>query len=197
MQAYFGFKGDYTNFYQPGGLPRVLAHQKLADAYHTAVGNTFPYIHDKVTSGKADINVLYAIDGVHPDDAGYELFFEPVRDGFERAVAEKRVCVVPPTPVYSFEYHDRSRVHLVDRPLPAGWTRQKTFRTSLWFDGLSSRWMDDVAVADLEKTQKIEPIQLDFVGTTVGIFGEMDQDGLGFTIKIDGKLISLPPQPQG
>ncbi len=196
VQAYFGFKGDYSDRYQATGLPRVLAHQKLADAYHTAVGNTFSYIHDTVASGKADINVLYAIDGVHPDDAGYQLFFEPVRDGFEKAIAERRVCVAPPQPVFGFQYHERSRVPLVGRPLPAGWTREKTFRTALWFDGLSSRWMDDVAVADIEKEKKVEPITLEFVGTSVGLFGEMDQDGLGFTIKIDGKVIQYRPSPR-
>lgn len=194
VQAYFGFKWNFEHFVA-GGLPRVLAHQKLADAYHTAVGNTFPYIHEKIAGG-ADINALWAIDPVHPDDAGYRLFFEAVRDGFEQAIADRRICTVPTEPVYGFDYHQRTRIHLVDQPLPAGWARSKTFRTSLWYDGLASRWMDDVAVADIEKNKQIEPFKIDFVGTTLGLFGEADQDGLGFTVKIDDKIIPYQPDPK-
>ena len=196
VQVFFSFKYNFGDFYVPGGLPRVLAHQKLADAYHTAVGNTFPVVHQKLAKGEANIDVLWPFDGAHPNDSGYQLFFEVVRDGFEKAVADRRVCIVPPEPVYGFQDHHRSRINLVDHPLPAGWARAKTFRTSLWFDGLSSRWMDDVAVADWQDRKKIEPLKIDFTGTTLGIFGEMDQDGLGFTVKIDGKAMMYQPNPK-
>lgn len=195
VQAYLGFKFNFGELYAAKGLPRVLAHQKLADAYHTAVGNTFTYVQHKLDQGEAKLDQLWPFDGAHPDDSGYRLFFEAVRDGFEQAVAKRRACTVPPEPVFGFQYHVRSRITLVDHPLPAGWTRASAFRTSLWFDGLPSRWMDDVAVADIAKKSETAPLKLDFVGTSLGIFGEADQDGLGFKVRVDGKFIVYQPKP--
>ena len=38
--------------------------------------------------GKKPIDLLWPFDGAHPDDAGYEVFFEAVRLGYEAAVKE-------------------------------------------------------------------------------------------------------------
>ena len=53
--------------------------------------------------------------------------------------------------------------------------------------GLSSRWMDDVAVCDIKDKDAIKPIRFEFSGTMVGVFGEADEKGLGFRALIDGK----------
>jgi hypothetical protein len=98
--------------------------------------------------------------------------------------------------VFSDEYSVRQRIHLVDTALPPGWERAKTFRTSLWFDGLSSRWMDDVAVCDSHDKIAIKPLTFDFTGTFVGIFGEADQDGLSFHATVDGKPQLYRPNSQ-
>ena len=103
-------------------------------------------------SEAGDIELDLIAVGAHPDDPGYEVFFEAARDGFEQAIAEKRVCIVPRAPVVSDAYHHRVRQVLVDGPLPQGWTREKTFRTSAWFDGLSSR-RRTVAVAFKEQLE--------------------------------------------
>jgi lysophospholipase L1-like esterase len=200
VQAYFGFKFQFGPDYHPDQWHGYLDRLKLADAYHTGVGDTFPYIQDKITSGQADINILWGInhgkDGAHPDDPGYQLFFEAVRDGFEKAIKDNLVCAVPDKPVFSDDYHTRARQILVDGTLPAGWTREKTFRTSVWYDGLSSRWMGDVAVCDVKDKATVQPLKVDFTGTFVGLFGEMDENGLSFKALVDGKLVPCQPNPK-
>ena len=197
VQAYFGFKSMFGAGYHPEQLLGYEQRLQLADVYRTGCGDALPYVQGKLTSGAAAIDSLWAInhgrDGAHPDDPGYRLFFEAVRDGYEQAVAEKRVCVMPPHPVAPDLYRHHTRHVLVDDSLPAGWTREQTFRTSMWFDGLSSRWMGDVAVCDVANRVEVRPLRIDFEGTLVGLFGEADQDGLGFKVSIDGKPVLYAP----
>jgi lysophospholipase L1-like esterase len=174
-------------------LHRYEDHVKLAKAYGTGVGDVLQSLHQKVGSGAADPKVLWPFDGIHPDDPGYRLFFEAVRDGYESAVREKRVCSVPAKAVFSDDYATRQRIRLVDSPLPKGWERAKTYRTSLWFDGLSSRWMGDVAMCDAKHGDQIEPLRVEFSGTFVGVFGEADQNGMGFRATVDGKPLLFHP----
>ena len=42
----------------------------------------------------------------------------------------------------------------------------------------------------------IEPLKIEFTGTSIGILGEADQDGLGFTVRIDGKPFLYQPNPK-
>ena len=192
-QVFFGFKFDFGKQYDLFKIPGYTQRLKLVDAYHTGSGDLYPYLQPKLTSGELDINKLWALnggkDGAHPDDPGYEVFFEAVRDGFEDAVQKKLVCTVPPQPFYSDAYHQRTRTIVVDGTLPAGWNRTKTFRTSAWFDGLTSRWMGDVAMCDAKDKAIIQPLKVDFTGTLVAVFGEMSENGLDFKAYVDGKLV--------
>jgi len=178
-----------------GTLGTYHAHLRLAEAYRTGLGDTLPLLRKAGAEGL--LNELYPFEGTHPDDPGYRLFFEAARDGYEQAVQENRVASVPEAPVFSDTYARRERIRLVDRPLPAGWTRSKTYRTSLWFDGLSSRWMDDVILCDIKNKDTVKPLRVEFEGTFVGIFGEANQDGLGFRVLIDGKPVpyEAPKKP--
>jgi lysophospholipase L1-like esterase len=187
VQVFMGFKFTFGPNWNPDKLLRVIAHKKLAAAYHTGVGDVFPFVEQKLASGQAKIEKLWPFDGAHPDDPGYELFFEAVRDGFEQALTEKRVCVVPDKPVFSDQYMTRTRLRLADAQLPAGWRVSKTYRTSLWFDGLSSRWMGDVALCDMKDKATIQTLTIPFAGTFVGIIGEADGDGLSFKASVDGQ----------
>jgi lysophospholipase L1-like esterase len=173
------------------------AHLKLAEAYGTGLGDTLPLLRKAGAEGAEKLNELYPFDGIHPDDAGYRLFFEAARSGYEQAVQESRTVKVPEAPVFSNTYAHRERIRLADRPLPAGWTRSKTYRTSLWFDGLSSRWMGDVILCDIKDKDSVKPLIVEFEGTFVAIFGEANQDGLGFRVVIDGKPVPyvVPKKP--
>jgi lysophospholipase L1-like esterase len=196
MQVFLGFKYCFGDNWHPEALPRVIAHRELAAAYHTGVGDSFPFVQDQLTSGKADINQLWPFDGAHPDDPGYRLFFEAVRNGFEEAVADKRICVVPPKPVFSDQYSTRKRIRLAEQTPTPGWQVAKTYRTSAWFDGLSSRWMDDVLMCDVKDAATVKPITVQFAGTFVGLFGEADQDGLSFKATVDGKPLLYQESPK-
>ena len=189
-QVFLGFKYCFGPSYDLTKLHRRLDHLSLSAAYHTAVGDCFPYVQGKLTDGSADINTLWPFDGAHPDDPGYELFFEAARNGFEQAIAEKTTCIVPPTPVFGDDFMEPRRAALVDLPAyPKGWTRAKTFPTSMWFDGLSSRWMGDVLMCDEKNSATTEPLKVEFSGTFVGLFGEGDADGLPFKVIIDGVAV--------
>jgi len=188
-QVFFGFKYNFGTQYFPEKMHRVIDHKKLAAAYHTATGDIYPLIQDRITSGKISIDTLWPMDSAHPDDCGYQLFFEAVRDGFEQAIADKRVCTVPDQPVFPEMYKTRQRIRLAEQPLPTGWKVMRTYRTSLWFDGLSSRWMGDVIACDSTASAGVQPITMKFKGTFVGLFGEADNNGLSFKCTIDGQPV--------
>ena len=188
MPVFMMFRGHAEKPDAP--LPaRHQAHLKLAEAYSLPSANTVPYVLDKIRAG-ADIKTLWPFDTAHPDDPGYRLFFECVRDRYEQAIKVDAPATVPEKTVFEDLYPKRTRLTLADGHLPGGWTREKTRRTSLWFDGLSSRWMGDVACANA--ANKPQALEVGFAGSMVGFFGE--HDGLTPPVKvwIDGKPIPDP-----
>ena len=144
VQEFFTFK--FYRAPEAYKLQRYLDHKKIAEAYHTATGDALALICEKVHSGEVPENDIWPADMAHPYDYGYTLFFDAVRDGLEKALADGRVCVVPEKPVFSDKFNKTTRTILVDGTLPKGWRRATTYRTSLWYDGLPSRWMTDMAV---------------------------------------------------
>lgn len=164
-------------------------HLKLADAYQTALGDTILRLQSTARKDPGILDVLYPFDNIHPDDPGYRVFFEAARDGFEAAIKEKRVNRVPESPLSPDLYVHRKRILLRDLPLPKGWKLSKTYRTSLWFDGLSSRWMGDVVLCDINDKNIVEPLKISFEGTLVALFGEANEEGLGFRVLIDGQPV--------
>ena len=189
VQVFMGFRSNFGSEYNLAKLPRYREHHRLAQAYHTGVGDVFPYVQEKVAAGAADLQKLWPFDGTHPDDAGYRLFFEAVRDGFDRAVLEKRCCIVPKEPVFASVYRSCKRARLAEGAMPQGWQVSKTLRTSMWYDGLTSRWMGDVAVCDARDKAAAQPLKIPFEGSFVAIFGERTGNSLGFRVKIDGKAV--------
>ncbi len=189
-QLYFAFKWQFGSGYKLDEVYRRTDHMKLSAAYHTAQGDLYPLMQEVVTSGKKKIEELWPFDGAHPDDVGYEIFFDAAKIGYEAAVKEGLVCIVPEKPVFG-EMKTINRILLADTQLPKGWTKAKTFRTSLWFDGLSSRWMGDVAMCDAKDAGNIEPIKIEVEGTELGLFGEANQDGMDVQVKVDGKVLEF------
>jgi hypothetical protein len=200
-QVFLGFKFNFGSQYAMSKLKRVAAHQKIAAAYRTAVGDCFPLVQGKLEKGECKIGELWPFDGAHPDDAGYRLFFEAAVQGYEQAVADGRVGIVPEKPVFSTKLMTRSRNVLAQGKLPAEWQRSKTYRTSMWFDGLSSRWLDDVAMfnasaVDAKVSSKPESLRVEFSGKVVGLLGEADEHALPFRVKIDGEPVLYRAHPE-
>ncbi|MBQ3809499.1 MAG: SGNH/GDSL hydrolase family protein [Kiritimatiellae bacterium] len=71
--------------------------------------------------------------------------------------------------------------------VPDGWSRKPTYRTALWFDGLSSRWMDGVAV--FAGTNRV-PLEVRAKANLVGVFGEADEHALVCEVRADGEKLA-------
>jgi len=194
IQVLLGFRRNFQPRFQPRTVPRYQAHLRLARAYRTGTADSFPYVQQRLDDRLTTPDRIWPIDGAGPGDEGYELFYEAVRNGFDRAVRERRTCLLPDEPVFGL-YRTRRRRLLAQQPMPIGWGRRKPYRTSLRFDGLSSRWMGDVTVCNASDGTVVQPWRLRFEGTLLGVFGEADENGLGFRVFVDGKLIRYaPPQ---
>jgi len=187
VHAYFGGKAMFGEKYAPEkNFPRRTHAKRLSAAYCVPEGDLFPLLQDEWKRGTADLDLLWApTDGCHPDDAGYRYFFECVRKGFEDAVARGTVCRVPERPVFGTVENVRRR-ELSCMPLPDGWKAGLAFRNAAWFDGLSSRWMDGVAV--FTGTNAV-PLSLKVRGQLIGFLGEGHPNGLEFDVFVDGKNV--------
>ena len=184
-QLYFGFKGQFGAAYNLATVPRRTAYRQLAAAYQVAEGDLFPVMQDALTNGTLTLERAWGIDGGHPDDAGYALFFEAAKTGFEAAVKAGLAGSVPARPLFG-EVTQIRRIRLADALLAKGWRPLKTYRTALWFDGQSSRWMGDVAGCDAKDGGAIAPLEVQFEGNVIGFFGESNQEGLGLQVRLDG-----------
>jgi hypothetical protein len=177
--------------------PRHEAHLQLAAAYNLTVANTLDYVRAQVKTRGLDVKKdIWNIgnDGAHPGDEGYQLLFEAARDAYELAAKSTTPAVFPPEPVYEARYPKITR-HILTDHLPAGWTREKAYRTALWFDGMAARWMGDVATASAKN--KSGAFEFEFEGSMVGLFGE--RNGLSPAIKIwiDGQPVQVPKATEG
>ena len=173
-------------------LPLVEEHLKLAEAYRLPAANVHQSIRDAVAAKKADVAVLWPFDGAHPDDEGYRWFFDVVRDQFEKNIVGKTKPRLPEKSLFEDLYPKVERRILADTELPKGWHRERTRRTSLWFDGLPSRWMGDEACAKAVEGVIPEPLEIKFNGSMVGLFGERDGVTVPFRVSIDGQPVAAP-----
>ncbi|MBC2603784.1 SGNH/GDSL hydrolase family protein [Puniceicoccus vermicola] len=195
MQVLMMFKWNV----KPEGTPlppRHQAHIRLGETYNVPVANVIPHVN-AIVNGGVPIEKVWPFDGAHPDDFGYELFFEAVRDRFLEAIDNpEMVATIPEEAVYGDRYAQHHRTILKDsETLPEGWTIEKTYRTSLWFDGLSSRWMTDVICAS--KEAESQPLEVEFEGSLVGFFGERNGLTPNVNIWIDGEPVPYPKAKDG
>ena len=174
--------------------PRHQAHLELSSAYNLPHANVLEYVRAKVNAGTDPAALWNVGDGVHPGDPGYRFFFKAVRDSFELATTDTTAPILPSETHFENLYPYRERDILVS-DLPDGWKQSKTWRTALWFDGMASRWMGDIATTS-EKA-KSGPLEIEFEGSMVGIFGE--RNGLTPPVKIwiDGEPVQHPKAKEG
>ena len=179
-----------------GVHPRLIPYRRLAEAYATGVGDIYrdTSLLPDLREGRRTADELWPIDGGHPGDLGYRYFADAGIRGLQRAIAEELVCRVPERPVFG-TVEDVVRWNpALEGPLPSGWSRRLTYRTSLWFDGLSSRWMDDVAA--FSGTGR-SPLEVRARGNFVGVFGEADEKAVVCEVRVDGQRVAEFPGYHG
>lgn len=175
---------------------RHESHLRLAGAYRLPAADVLAALRTSIARNIDSPSILwgYAHDNSHPDDPGYAAMFHAIRTAYEAAITSDTTPTVPADTVFPDLYSFRQRQILTSMPkLPVGWIRDKTRRTAMWFDGLSSRWMDDVAVARKEGDSLPWPLEMTFRGSMVGILGERDPLSVPFRVWIDGKLVTARP----
>lgn len=189
VQMFFTFRFWSEDLANPGAdHPQLAAYRKLAETYATGVGDVYRDgpLFPGLRAGKTTLDNVWPFDAAHPGDLGYRYFAAAGIAGFDRAVEQGLVCRVPENPVFG-DVADLARRDAAALVLPEGWTRKPAFRTSLWFDGLSSRWMDGVAV--FAGTNRA-PIEVRAKANLVGVFGEADEKALDCEVRADGGKIA-------
>lgn len=183
-QVFFTFRWWMDGDDYDRNVPRQRLYRNLAESYQTPYSDTQCLIRAKLRNGETTLERIWPIDGGHPTDYGYSLFFEAAKDAFEKAVEMKTVCRVCGDPVYgSVEDVRRQHLSTLYENLPAGWTVDKTFRTSMWFDGLSSRWLGDTVVRIAGGAPAVTAV---FRGNWFAFFGEADgKTALPLEITVD------------
>lgn len=171
--------------------PRYRAHARLAEAYGLVWTDTLRHGRLAVQAGEAKVDALYPFPGdpTHPDDNGYALFFEAVRDAWLRGEKLTAEAPIPERTVFAELFPRHDRVRLLAGALPSGWSRSRSYRTSMWFDNLSSRWMDDIARATGPAPS---PLEMTFHGSFVGLIGERNPLTAPFRVWIDGRPVAQP-----
>jgi lysophospholipase L1-like esterase len=183
-------------------MKRRDAHTAISAAYGTGIGDAVLRVIEQVEQGGTTTEKLWDTDGVHPGNAGYDLFAAAAWDGYLEAVAAKKTCSAPERMLHASTYMKQSRVRLSSLAnLPAGWRRGKPNLVSAYFDMLMSRWLDGEVIgtnrretpdATGKKTlvpQEVAPLEVTFRGEMVLLFGEGTPKSGRYRAFVDGKLV--------
>jgi lysophospholipase L1-like esterase len=183
-------------------MKRRDAHTAISAAYGTGLGDAVLRVIETVEQGGATVDTLWNTDGVHPGNAGYDLFAAAAWDGYIQAVAAKKTCTAPERMLHAPTYMKQARVRLSSLgDLPAGWRRGVPNLVSAYFDMLMSRWLDDEVIATNRREEKdsagkktlvpqqVAPLEVKFRGEMVLLFGEGTPKSGRYRAFIDGKLV--------
>ena len=188
-QVFFTFKWWMDSNPYEKSVPRQLLYKNLAKFYNTPFSDTQALLKAKLAAKETTMEELWPIDGGHPADAGYRFFFAAAQEAFDRAVADQMVSSVPREPLYG-SVGDVCVIDLAALPeivdgQTSGWSKARTFRTSMWYDGLSSRWLGEWTARANAGARSIELPGLK--GNYLAFFGEADgKTALPLKISVDG-----------
>jgi hypothetical protein len=201
VQVIFPFQWDAAAG-KTDGMLRRDAHLEISRAYHTAVGDAITLVQGRLKDGTATLKQIWPHDGVHPGNAGYEIFTDAAWDAYRKAVSDKVVCTIPGKMLHADTYMTSARVRISTlEPLPEGWHVGTPNLTSAFFDMLMSRWLDDEAIASNESAagkdsndkkpaaKNPAPLRVRFTGSMVMLFGECTLKSGKYRIYIDGKPV--------
>ena len=185
-------------------MPGRLAHLRIAQAYQVPVGDAIVHIQNLTAADEAIPERVWNVDPVHPGDFGYRKFADAAWHGFMTGAEKRMVCRAPEKMLHADTYMTWSRNRLSRlKQLPEGWQVGLVSRTSAWFDGLMSRWLDDVVIArnlkihgdpqtkrDVRTPLLVKPITVNFKAGSVLVFGEETIKSGKYLAFIDGKPVT-------
>jgi lysophospholipase L1-like esterase len=200
VQVIFPFKWNIDRKLL-AGMKRRDAHTAISAAYGTGLGDAVLRAIETVEQGGTTVEKLWDTDGVHPGNAGYDLFAAAAWDGYLAAVAAKKTCAAPERMLHAPTYMKQARVRISSLgDLPPGWRRGVPNLVSAYFDMLMSRWLDDEVIATNRREendsagkqtlvpQQVAPLEVKFRGEMVLLFGEGTPKSGRYRAFIDGKL---------
>ena len=192
-----------------GGLTQRL---KIAAAYGVPAGDAAALVIERVRKKETTLDRIWDTDGVHPGDAGYQLFADAAFAAFEKGVRENAVCVVPEKMLHDSLFMTNRRAVLADLlpsdALPSGWTQGKPHLTATCHDQVMSRWLDRLLIASNRKRvknaegneesvpQTPATLRFEVRASFVILFGEATMNSGKYRIRIDGKPHTYMPDGQ-
>ncbi len=181
----FPFQWDVENL-ELEALPLRKKHMAIAAAYGLPVGDAIARIKRRVTAGETTYKALWDLDQAHPGDAGYAEFAEAAWAGWRDGVDAKRIGAAPATMLHGDTAMRSARVRLSKLgALPKGWQEGMPNRTAAWYDGLTSRWLDDVVIAR-QADGGAKPLRFLVSGDRIVLFGEETTSSGKYRVFIDG-----------
>ncbi len=201
----FPFKWDVV----PGtanDMPGRLAHRRIAEAYGAPVGDAIVHLQNLAAADPSLAESLWPLDGAHPCDEGYALFADAAWQGLREGIEKKFVCKAPETMLHADTYMAWSRNRISKmKNVPECWKPELVSRVSAWFDGLMSRWLDDVMVVRNIAIEKdpvsgksvrtpvdVKPLVVKFRAASVLAYGEETVKSGRYRAVVDGKPVTIP-----
>ena len=200
VQVLFPFKWDIDRALLEK-MKRRDAHTAISAAYNTGLGDAVLRVIEQVEQKRTTVEKLWDTDGVHPGNAGYDIFAAAAWDGYLEAVAAGKTCAAPERMLHAPTYMKQTRVRLTSLgDLPAGWRRGVPNLTSAFFDMQMSSWLEDEVIATNRggerdtagKKTLVAPLEVTFRGEMVLLFGEGTPNSARYRAFIDGKLVERP-----
>lgn len=162
-----------------------VKHKEIAAAYSLQVADAVALVQQRVAEGKTTPDTLWDLpeDQPHPGDAGYALYAEAAWDAFQRAVSDKRQCILPKKMLHAGTYMTVNRFLLTSSSaLPEGWLPGKPHRNAVAFDFVCSRWMNDLGIAGAGAA----PLRLKIQARDIMLFGKMTKKSGSYKVSVDG-----------
>jgi hypothetical protein len=199
VEVFFPFKWNVREG-ELAKMKRRDAHTQLAHAYGAGIGDAIALMTARVAKDPSLVDAYWPIDGVHPGDLGYEAFTDAAWQGYQDAVSHKLVSHAPAKMLNADTYMSWARVPISSLGTPPqGWKVGIANRTSAWYDGLMSRWLDDETIASNRQhtvdaqghkqlvPQTVSPLEVKFCGSMAMLFGEETIKSGKYHVFIDGK----------
>lgn len=162
--------------YEKGELPKAVKYDsEVAAHYGIPAINVGKVLFDRVQSEKAEWET-YLKDGVHPNDAGYAIYFEAIKAALSKSVTAPLAPTEPKALPKPMTEHPMESARIADASEAQGgdaWVTKDPVLTRYFGKGLAC------GTPGSELTLK-------FSGTTVGIFWVMAADSGDIEWSIDG-----------